>query len=279
MNGDAHQARALPPHHQAVLDRFVAACQADERMLAAVLSGSHARGTADAHSDLDLGLITTDAAYENVVAARDTLVRRLGEPVFLEPYDGDHGACVLFILADGTEGEVSFGRAGHFTHMHQGPYRTLLDKTGLLQGVVFEGYMPPVNEQMQTLHGLIYWFWHDLNHHFLTPLARKQLWSAAGALEDLRLSCVNLARLRYDFSARADGFEKVEDTPAVGHLAPLRATYGPLEPVAMLRAARVIVQYFRELAMPLAQAHGIAYPFELDRMMSERLEGVCQARG
>jgi len=45
-----------PHHHQIVMNRFVAACQADERVVAAFLGGSYARGTTDAYSDLDLYL-------------------------------------------------------------------------------------------------------------------------------------------------------------------------------------------------------------------------------
>ena len=44
--------------HRAFIPRFVAACRADERVVAAFLGGSYARGTADAYSDLDLSLIT-----------------------------------------------------------------------------------------------------------------------------------------------------------------------------------------------------------------------------
>ena len=73
----------LPPHYQMVLNRFVAACQSDERVVAAFLGGSYARGTADGYSDLDLGLITTDEAYEDFVAQREAFIRQLGEPVFL----------------------------------------------------------------------------------------------------------------------------------------------------------------------------------------------------
>ena len=40
----------LPQNHQAVIDRFVTACQADERVVAAFLGGSYARGAADAYS-------------------------------------------------------------------------------------------------------------------------------------------------------------------------------------------------------------------------------------
>ena len=53
-----------PPHLQAVIDRFVAACRADERVTAAFLVGSYARGAADAHSDLDLCLGTPDDTYD-----------------------------------------------------------------------------------------------------------------------------------------------------------------------------------------------------------------------
>ena len=60
-----------PHNHQVVMNRFVAACQADERVVAATLYGSYARGAADAYSDLDLGLSTTDAAYEDFVAGRE----------------------------------------------------------------------------------------------------------------------------------------------------------------------------------------------------------------
>ncbi len=37
----------LPEHQQMVLNRFVAAGLADERVVAAFLSGSYAKGTAD----------------------------------------------------------------------------------------------------------------------------------------------------------------------------------------------------------------------------------------
>jgi predicted nucleotidyltransferase len=74
-------------NHQEFINRFVMACQADERVVAATLFGSYARGAADAYSDLDLGLITTDEAYEDFVAGREAFIRLLGKPVFLEDFD------------------------------------------------------------------------------------------------------------------------------------------------------------------------------------------------
>ena len=267
----------MPQNHQMVLDRFVAACQADERVVAAFLSGSYARGAADAYSDLDFGLITGDEAYKDFLAGREAFVRLLGEAVFLEVYRGGDADVVFFMLPNGTEGELVIGRESHFTHIHVGPYRVLLDKKDILAGAVFSGYQPAQAEQIEALRGMIYWFWHNLLHHFMTPMARGQLWSAYGGLEDLRLTCVNLARLRQNFSAEAEGYEKVEQAVPVEQLAPLHATFCALERGAMLQSALVIVRFYQELAPPLAQAHGITYPADLDRMMYARLEQLCNA--
>ena len=72
------QVPRLPARHRAIVDRFVAACRADERVVAAFLGGSYARGTADAHSDLDLYVVTADGAYADFFADRAAFVRRLG---------------------------------------------------------------------------------------------------------------------------------------------------------------------------------------------------------
>ena len=93
----------LLPHHQKIVDRFVAVCLADSRILAAFLGGSYAAGTADAYSDLDLFLLTTDEAYEAFLDDKNTFIQQLGEPLFLEDWGAAHYN--TFVLADGTEGE------------------------------------------------------------------------------------------------------------------------------------------------------------------------------
>jgi len=267
----------LPQNHQIVMNRFVTACQADERVVAAFLGGSYARGTADAYSDLDFYLVTTDEAYDDFKTSREAFIRLLGTPVFQEDFNEYGFDMVIFIFSDGTEGELALGRESHFHHIHGGPYRVLLDKKGILAGAVFPWYEPAQAEQIETLRRLVSWFWHDLSHHFITALARGQIWSAYGALEELRLTCVKLARLRQNFQAAAEGYEKVEQTVPEEQLAPLQATFCPLERDAMLQAALVIARFYRELAPPLARAHGITYPADLERVMSERLEQLCNA--
>jgi lincosamide nucleotidyltransferase len=261
----------MPAHHQAVVARFVAACQADERVLAAFLGGSYAAGTADARSDLDLYVITSDNTYESFLAERRAFIEQLGEPYFLEVFPGHGAAFIFFVLSDGTEGELGLGRESHITQLHGGPHCVLLEKRGILAGVAFPPHTVEQSLQVETLRRLISWFWHDLRHHVLTPLARGQLWSAYGGLEDLRRTCVDLARLSENFSAKAEGYEKVEQAVPAERLASLQATVSPLEREAMLRAARALVQVYEVLAPPLAQAHGIPYPADLARMLSDQL--------
>jgi hypothetical protein len=161
--------------------------------------------------------------------------------------------------------------------MHGEPYRVLLDKQNLLVGAVFPRHQPAPAEQIETLRRLVSWFWHDLSH-FIAAMGRGQLWWAYGQIEELRRSCVNLTRLRHDFSAEANGYEKVEQAIPVEHLSSLQATCCPLEPDAMLQAARVIVRFYQELAPLLARTHGIPYPADLARVMTDRLEQLCAAR-
>jgi predicted nucleotidyltransferase len=266
-----------PLHHQIITNRFIAACHADDRVVAAFIGGSYARGTNDGYSDLDFGLIITDETYEYFLEDREAFIRLLGEPVFLEDYYGEGADFVFSIFSDGTEVELPLGRESHFNHIHMGPYKVLLDKKGILEGAVFVWNEPTEAEQIKTLRGMINWFWHDLSHHFITPMARGQLWSAYGALEDMRLTCVNMARLRQNFSAKAEGYEKVEQAVAVEQLAPLQASFCLMERDAMLQAAFTIVHFYQELAPSLAQAHGMPYPADLARVMSGRLELLSNA--
>jgi predicted nucleotidyltransferase len=271
-----HEAQ-LPLNLSIILDRFIAACAADARVVAAFLGGSYASGTADAHSDLDLCLITTDDSYEDFIAGREVFVRLLGEPVFLETFYHPHN--LFFILDDGSECELAVGRKSAFAHIHGGPYRVLVDKHGILDGVEFPWRQTDPDEQWETLRRLIQWFWHDLSH-FITAMARGEHWWAHGQLGVLRRSCVNLARLQQDFTAPVDDYDKVEHAVPVSRLAPLAESCCALEHGAMLDAAGIIIRFYQKFARPLAAAHDIAYPNVLERVMLERLAhmGIAPAR-
>ena len=143
----------MPLHHQIITNRFVAAGHADERVVAAFINGSYARGTTDIYSDLDFGLIITDEAYDDFFTGREVFIRLLGEPVFLEDYNGDGADFVFSIFSDGAEVELGLGRESHFNHIYVGPYRVLLDKKGILAGAVFSWHETTQAEQIETFAG------------------------------------------------------------------------------------------------------------------------------
>ena len=71
---------------------------------------------------------------------------------------------------------------------------------------------------------------------------------------------------------------KLDDAVPPAELSGLLATFCPMEEGSMLRLAQLILQFYKELAPLLAQSHGIAYPAELERVMTQRLGNLTAAR-
>ena len=262
----------FPENHQDIVDRFVAVCQADERIVAAFLGGSYARSEADQFSDLDVYFITTDEAYEDFLAERGSFVRLLGEPLLLADFGATNGYSIIY--SNGTEAEIWFGRESKFKDIHEGPYKVLIDKKNILAGEVFPQHIAEPVKQIEILRHQIDWFWHDLSH-FIKAMGRRQLWFAYGELEVMRQMCVNLARLRYNFSDAYVGEEpyfKVEQVLPVEQLSSLQVTYCPMEYTAMLQAVLVIFRFYQEVTPTLAEQHSISYQTELERMMLAQLQ-------
>jgi predicted nucleotidyltransferase len=254
-----------------VLARFVEACSTDDRIVAAFLGGSHARGSADRYSDLDLCLIATDEAHAEVVADREAIVRRLGEPLFLEHFGSqDH---VFFILADGTEGELYLGREGALEAIEEPTFRILLDERGILARAAFAAPVVDPAEQAEALRAIVAGFWHELMH-LVTALGRGQPWWAIGQLEAMRAMCVNVVRIELGVAADDEPSFKVDDAVPPGALEELRATYVPLEDAAILAAASEVVRVFRAHARRAAERFGLAYPEALDALLSADLRAL-----
>jgi hypothetical protein len=92
---------------------------------------------------------------------------------------------------------------------------------------------------------------------------------------------VGLTRLSNNFSdteVEQEVYFKIEDAMPVELLEPLRRTFCPMERDAMLEAAAVLLNSYKQLARPLAQAHEIAYPEKLEQVMMERLKKVSEDR-
>lgn len=268
----AYQELPLRPNQQAFVNRFVEACQADDRVVAAFLGGSNVKGSADQYSDLDLCVITSDASGEEFFNQRETFLQSLGELVFLEDFGFPN--LTLFIFADDTEGELNFGSEGKLDQIHSGPFQPLLDKRNILAEAVFPEKEANPSHQFEELRRNMYWFWHEMSH-FITAMRRGQLWWARGQLDELLAKCVNLARLQNNFLDVGVGDEpyfKLENAMPTEKLTPLETTFCPIERDAMLQSADVIAQFYIDIARRLAQTCEVPYPGGLEIVMMERLK-------
>jgi predicted nucleotidyltransferase len=259
-----------PPRDiQPLLDRFIEVCSNDERIVAAFLGGSHARGEADAFSDVDLCVIARDDVLDELFADRARLVGRLGGPVFVETFSLPN--VVFFVLDDGTEGEIYFGSRSRLAELEPGQHRVLFDPDAILDGITFEEERADPAEQDRVLREALVWFWHDLSH-FIAAIGRDQLWWAAGQLEALRAYCVALVRLEQGVQAGEEPFEKLELAIDVDHLTPIRSTFVPLEQDALWEAASRILSFHRERGPGVAATHGETYPTELAELMTRQFD-------
>jgi hypothetical protein len=258
-----------PDPRDAVVERIVEACAQDARVVALFEGGSRARGEADEHSDIDVTVLLADEAIPEVLSGKDAFVRRVGDPLFVEDFGIEHMAFVIF--DDGTELELHLFAVSALDTIRAGPHRVLLDPSNLLRGRVFPPAEPDPRIPPEQLQEVLTWFWHDLGH-FTTAIARGQLWWAAGQLEQLRNSCVNLARLEQGGTAEDEPYWKLDVEIETGPLEPLVKTFVPMEREALLGAGRDVLAFFRAHGRAIAEANGIAYPAELDQLIGGRLD-------
>jgi predicted nucleotidyltransferase len=252
-----------------LVDRVVAVSARDPRIVAVFEGGSRARGEADDHSDVDITIVADDGSLEDVRTDKRTFVRSIGDALFVEDFGIAHMAFAIF--DDGSELELHFHRVSDLDSIRAGPHRVLLDPRGVLAGRVFLDAVPDAGTRSQQLREVLMWFWHDLGH-FTAAIARDQLWWAAGQLEQLRNSCVNLVRLEQGGEAEEEPYWKLDGELPTGPLEPLRSTFVPIERDALVAAGREVLTFFRTHGRVAALANDLPYPAELDALVGGRLD-------
>jgi predicted nucleotidyltransferase len=269
-----HEAARMSPQADAdprdlLVDRLIAVGAADARVVAVFEGGSRARGESDEHSDIDVTVLVTDDALDEILGDKATFVGSIGRALFAEDFGIEHMAFVIF--DDGTELEIHFYPVSGVDSIHAGPHRVLFDRAEMLLGRNFPAATPDASERTRRLREVLMWFWHDVDH-FTTAIARNQLWWAAGQLEQLRNSCVNLLRLELGGEAEDEPYWKLDIEIATGPLEPLRSTFVPMERDALVTAGREVLTFFRAHGRAAALANGLPYPAELDALVGGRLD-------
>jgi predicted nucleotidyltransferase len=255
-----------------IVDRVVEVSARDPRVVAVFEGGSRARGEADDHSDVDITILADHASLEDLRTGKDAFVRSIGNALFVEDFGIAHMAFAIF--DDGSELELHLLRVSDLDSIHAGPHRVLLDPHDVLAGRVFPDAMPDADTRSRQLQEVLMWFWHDLGH-FTTAIARDQLWWAAGQLEQLRNSCVNLVRLEQGGEAEEEPYWKLDVEIATGPLESLRSTFVPIERDALVSAGREVLTFFRTHGRAAAQANDVSYPAELDALVGGRLDELA----
>jgi hypothetical protein len=262
-----------------IIESFATCCDQDDRVLAAFVGGSFASGSVDAFSDLDLYAIIRANVYDQFLAEHRRFVGSLGQPVFLEHFDGLGFDMLVFILENGVHGELGLARPDHFFHIHGGPHRALVDKEGLLEGVEFPWQRPIGEQQVEVLRGELHWFWRDLSLYGVA-MARRRPWTAAGYLASMRRRCIQLIRLRHDFGSWAAGYEKLESVVPEEDLVPLEGSFPVFDRRALVDSARSLISWYRRVGPELARGHGLAYPCDLEEAVLRELSAaLAHARG
>jgi hypothetical protein len=177
------------------------------------------------------------------------------------------------IYADGVELELNIVRRSELTTLRPGRHEPLFDPDGILSSLSSELPELDLTAQVEHLRRILFWFWHDLGH-FTAAVGRRQVWWAAGQLEQLRGLCVDLVRIGEGVAVEEDDpFWKLDvEITSSDALGELRPTFVPLELGAILEAGRSLLEFFRRRAPEVARANGLKYPIELDRMVGGHLD-------
>ncbi len=249
---------------------LVARVRADDRVAALFLGGSHAAGSADAYSDLDLYLIATDTGFESLHSERKALMHSLGEIVFLEEHSDFGFSMLLFRYADGVHGEMALAPARDLHEVHGGPHLVLLDKVDLLTGREFPAGHLDKATGVAVVDRLLKWFWYD-RALVDVALARGNLWTAHHHLEQCRERCLDLAWLRAHPEVWPGGHAKAESMLDEATLALFTPTVVSLNSNQIRRAARLLDNLYFQMGTEVARSYSVAYPDRLVETTMKRL--------
>lgn len=130
-------------------DRVAEVLEADPRVLAAWLVGSHARGTADRHSDVDLWLVVAPESKEAFLADWPELSELVAHSVLRQRV---FGSTFLHITADWQRWDVSIGDPDDVSRRTRGTVKPLFDRAGLRDRLAPPGApLPPDPAEIKAL--------------------------------------------------------------------------------------------------------------------------------
>jgi len=137
----------------AVLAALSAWVEADPRIEALWLQGSLATGQADLFSDIDAYIAVTDAAFDDVWAEREAVLRRLGGAVVWSPATTPGLMAVHALMTGGARLDLFFEKASAAPAAPRPVAEPLVDKSGLVPRLRldWQAPMPAIARNIQTI--------------------------------------------------------------------------------------------------------------------------------
>ncbi len=250
----------------AVIERFNKMAEDDSRILAAFLGGSLASGTADVYSDIDIYFVIDPSAYGRFHSEVDSLLRSLGPLVFFDQHHDFGFDLVLFTFRNGVKGELGLGTTGNLKDMHRGPFKVLVDKTGLLGNVEFPLPPPLSGKSLQDyVEKKLRWYWYWYGQ-LLSSCERNRLWSAGMDLSAMRERAFSLLKLVYQPNHHPEGV-RFEPSIPTSLKSELGATLPGFSPESFRSAADRLTKVLKREIKPLLTSSGANYPDELEMVI------------
>ncbi|MCB2224641.1 MAG: aminoglycoside 6-adenylyltransferase [Actinobacteria bacterium] len=269
-----------------VLGRIVAWAEAEPSVLALVLTGSRAAlgGRPDEWSDLDVEVICDDPS---ALAADDAWPGTFGEVLVVVPLvagDGDHATRLVIY----PEGEVDFslcgrdridGQAGGLTDLYRRGYRVLHDPGGITEVLPEpDGHHHPVpGPAAAEVERAVSVFWLEM-HHLPGYLARGELWAAKfrdGTIKRYLRRMLEWRALLADPGADVRHIGRgMRGWVGEEEWAALHGVWGGFDAADAVRAALATIDVFGRVAREVCAAVGVAYPAEVERLVTGRLRGL-----
>src|SRR5207247_5742207 len=124
-----------------VIERFRHIAETDSRVLASFLGGSLAAGTADTYSDIDIYFVVDPSEYDSFHSDVASLLNTFGPLVYFDQHNDFGFDLALSMFKNTVIGELGLGTTRNLKNMHRGPFKVLVDKTGVMDNVEFP--LPP----------------------------------------------------------------------------------------------------------------------------------------
>lgn len=226
-----------PKERDQLLARSIRQLQQDERIEAAVVTGSIGAGRADRWSDIDITCLVADDADCAAVAA-DWVGRIYAELDVAHHYEVAFESTLVrgLLLESGLLLDLAVTPAADFSVW--APVRVAFDRTGRATAAAasMQPWAPEPDWTGQAGFGF-----HDVIHS-ATAAVRGRGWRSLFYLQRVRNRTLILASERHGWDA--DDFTRVDDLPA-GEREPLLASLvDELEPRGLLRALDVAARAF-----------------------------------